>query len=99
MQKRIVSGKPGEIFYKAIGNIEVLQIIDIKEGYVSGSYKDENADTIHCWDFTNEKEINLDSRSVFAERFYWDMGDKYKDDIIGFNDRRAHIIKRLFDEF
>lgn len=98
MQKRITSGKPGEIFYKAIGNIEVLQIIDITEGYGSGSYKDENADTIRCWDFTNEKEINLNSRSVFAERFYWDMGDNYIESTIGFNDRRAHIITRLFGE-
>lgn len=98
MQKTIKSGKPGEIFYKAIGNIEVLQIIEITEGYSSGSYKDENANTIRCWDFTNEKEINLDSRSVFAERFYWDMGNKYIEKTIGFNDRRAHIISRLFEE-
>lgn len=99
MQKRIVSGKPGEIFYKAIDNIEVLQIIEITEGYGSGLYRDINANTIRCWDFTNEKEINLDSRSVFAERFYWDMGNEYIEKTIGFNDRRAHIIIRLFDEF
>lgn len=98
MQKIIASGKPGEIFYKAIGNIEILQIIDIKDGYTYKSYNDPNANTIHCWDFINQCEFDLDSRSVFAERFYWDQGNNYKDDMIGFNDRRAHIITRLFGE-
>jgi len=96
MQKKIKSGKPGEIFYKSIGDMEILQIIDIKEGYRSGSYYDPNANTIRCWDFIYEKEIELDSRSVFAERFYWDMGNNY----IGplkFNDVRANIMVRLFN--
>jgi len=96
MQKKIGSGKPGEIFYKAYGDIDILQIIDITEGYRSGSYYDPNANTIRCWDFIYGGEIELDSRSVFAEHYYWDMGDDYIENTAGFNDRRAHIILRLF---
>jgi len=95
MQKKIKSGKPNEIFYKAYSDIEILQIIDITEGYRSNSYYDPNADTIKCWDFIREKEVNIDSRSVFAEHYYWDMGDDYIGPL-GFNDVRANIIVRLF---
>lgn len=99
-KRRISGGKPGEIFYRPHGTFEVFQVIERHEGYKDNyGYSDPNADTIICWDFIAQKETKFDSRSIFADMYIWDMGGTSSAaGDLGFSDRHACIITRLFEE-
>lgn len=100
MKRKLRSGQPGEIFYKFFGDIEVVQVIDRIEGYRDDyNYSDVNADTIICYAFIAQKEVKFDSRSSFVDAYIWDQGGTSSANNLGFSDRHAHIILRLFEEY
>ena len=86
--------KPGDIFYASESSkIDILQIIEIIEGYDDGSQADENANTLVCWDFIAQEEIKIDSRFRITDMYYHDM------DGLGDGYRRQYIISRFFEDY
>lgn len=101
MQRKLSDSrnKVGDIFYTPRPPFTIFQILKIEEGYKDKyGYSDENANTLTCWDFVDQQIIKMDSRSQMSELFIHDMGGSSTADV-GFSDRHAHIIGKLFEEY
>lgn len=97
--KKLASSKPDEIYYTSVGKIEVIQVIEKYEGFKDEyGYEDPNGDTVEFYDFIRQKNGKINTRSVIAEKFQHDFNGKSPNINVGFSDRHAHIIKRVFSD-